>query len=72
MSGQELKITFLSRVFFHETFETPYLPAAVLAQDELQMEQPPGAAPGFPVARQDPGPLSLGISVTVGLQQPLV
>lgn len=26
---------------FHETFETPYLPAVVLAQDELQMEQRP-------------------------------
>lgn len=34
----QLKIAFLVRVF-HETSEPPYLPAAPLAQDELQMEQ---------------------------------
>lgn len=36
---------------FHGTFETPYLPAAVLAREEPQMEQ----LQGFPAAGQDPG-----------------
>lgn len=66
-SQARLKIALLVRVF-HEASGAPYLPAAVLAGDEVQMEQqPPGAAPRFPVAGQDPGLLSPEVTAASGL-----